>query len=82
MGRGDWVHLAVCRSQSALGLAHPLFCDAACLGERHVCLHLAFFRQCTAVGMVGNAAGSNDGGGKLHGLRSGLVDLATGRKSR
>ncbi len=75
----DCSHLAdlgVRRDDAKFGVAIAIAGDASGVSERHVCLHLAFFRQPGFAGLAGNATGRHDGSGQRYPLRCGLVDLA------
>ena len=76
MDRGNLADLALCRSQWKSRVAIALVWDVACVGQRDVCLHLAFFRQPRLVRVGRDRASRDDGRRKLHISDRGLVDLA------
>lgn len=76
MDAGHCLGLALCLGDGLWGLAIAQLGDAAGLGQRHVCLHLAFLRQCPPPGMAGDSPGGDDTGGEYDALCGGLVDLA------
>ena len=76
MGRGDLADLALCRGERKSGMAIAFVWNVACVGERDVCLHLAFFRQSCLVELGCDGASRNDAGRKFHISDRRLVDLA------
>lgn len=81
MDRCDLVYLAVRAGHWLAGLAIALVRDVTGFSECHVCLHLAFFRQCSVPVLASDAPSSHDCSGKLHCLPGGLVDLAASKGS-
>jgi len=80
MDRGNLADLALCRSQWKSRVAIALVWDVACVGQRDVCLHLAFLRQPRLVRVGRDGASRDDGRRKLHIGDRGLVDLAIVQK--
>jgi len=80
MDRGNLADLALCRGQWKSRVAIALVGDVACIGQRHVCLHLAFFRQPRFTRVGRDGASRDDGCGKLHISDRRLVDLAIVQK--
>lgn len=82
MDRGNRADLALCRGERRSNLEGALVWHAACLSQRHVCLHLALFRQYPHPRLARHRAGGDDGYRKLYRCDRGMVDLAQQQKSR
>ena len=58
------------------GMAIAVVCDAACVSQRDVRLHLAFLRQSAVTRLAGDTASCHNAGRQCHALCRRLVDLA------
>ena len=76
MGRGDLADLALCRGERKSGMAIAFVWNVACVGERDVCLHLAFLRQPHIAELGRDCASYDDAGRKFYISDRRLVDLA------
>ena len=75
MDRRHLAHLALQRNQSLPGVALALLGDASGVGQRDVCLHLAFFRQCRSAGVARYCASGHHCDRQYNHVYRRLVDL-------